>query len=132
VELAHALLDSDQSHSAAAARLDPDAVAGHDELEHVPFESQRDLDAFRVRVTRTVRQRLLDDAVDARSVLIGSASMSPVSEVDRRRESPAEIASEPFERGLQARSSSMLGRRPITRSRTDRRIVQESLGLAIA
>src|SRR5688572_4247746 len=74
VQLAHALFDPEQAHPPSAARIDAGAVVRNGQLERGVFVAlliaNADLDAFGVCVAGAVRERLLHDAIDARSDLV--------------------------------------------------------------
>ena len=73
-QLADALLDAAQPEPRpAGVGIEADAIVAHRHLERVVACADADADVTRARVTHAVGQRFLNDAIDARAVLIAQA-----------------------------------------------------------
>src|SRR5262245_17498539 len=71
-QLAHTLLDPAQSEPPGATlRIQPDAVVTDRHVDAVVVRAHADTNGGRARVTHTIGQRLLHDAINARSMLVG-------------------------------------------------------------
>src|SRR5688500_11486016 len=104
MELPYALLEAAEAEAAAwRPRVEADAVVDDRDLEPIGVSGNPELDVCRSRMPGAVRERLLDDTIDAGTVLVRqSLEIALDREVDAQPRPACEVADVPFQGCLQA------------------------------